>query len=446
MKKTFTLLLLAALCLTASAESWTIVCSETFAQSATSATSGTFSFTTEQGTGTSWPTFNTRSNDLRLYAGNSITISTTGTPFKSIVFVLSDKGIARQASIECSQGEMSQESGASSITWNAADAVTDVTFVVGGSATYGTETGAGQFDFTAFTISTEPADAPQPGNHFESDTFMNIIYWGEEGSQWTVSDDLYVAFAAPDGMVYVTDNQDQYYDEWYDDWFDWYPQWAAIDCSNNDALWSALSQATTITGGTFSFTLQDTYTNPRLVPEGDAPTLTTATLPDLKIYAYNLNEPIGPLGNEIAAITGTYTQGMLTGTTSDGIVQQVTVNSDYLQEGQLQEGCECTMTAVVKISEEWEETTTLNAPRRVRANNGPRRYKYFDPTGVGNYTFYPIVVDMATGVSAPQADAQIVDTTYVNALGQSSDRPFNGMNIVVTRYSDGTTATKKVIR
>ena len=39
-----------------------------------------------------------------------------------------------------------------------------------------------------------------------------------------------------------------------------------------------------------------------------------------------------------------------------------------------------------------------------------------------------------------------VSTTYINAQGIQSDKPFDGMNIVITRYSDGSTTTSKVIK
>lgn len=39
-----------------------------------------------------------------------------------------------------------------------------------------------------------------------------------------------------------------------------------------------------------------------------------------------------------------------------------------------------------------------------------------------------------------------VDVTYVNPQGMQSSRPFDGVNIVVTRYSDGSTRTSKIIR
>jgi hypothetical protein len=44
------------------------------------------------------------------------------------------------------------------------------------------------------------------------------------------------------------------------------------------------------------------------------------------------------------------------------------------------------------------------------------------------------------------ATGEVVSTTYYNAQGIQSDKPFDGLNIVVTRYSNGTTSTTKVIR
>lgn len=41
---------------------------------------------------------------------------------------------------------------------------------------------------------------------------------------------------------------------------------------------------------------------------------------------------------------------------------------------------------------------------------------------------------------------EVVSVTYVNSLGMTSDKPFEGVNIVITRYSDGTTSTSKVMQ
>ena len=53
-----------------------------------------------------------------------------------------------------------------------------------------------------------------------------------------------------------------------------------------------------------------------------------------------------------------------------------------------------------------------------------------------------------TGISAVKMDVnrEVVSVTYVNPVGQMSSTPWQGVNMVVTRYSDGSTTTKKVIR
>ena len=53
--------------------------------------------------------------------------------------------------------------------------------------------------------------------------------------------------------------------------------------------------------------------------------------------------------------------------------------------------------------------------------------------------------EIPTSISEINAST-VVSKTYINAQGQKSDRPFDGVNIVVTRYSDGSTKTTKVIR
>ena len=52
----------------------------------------------------------------------------------------------------------------------------------------------------------------------------------------------------------------------------------------------------------------------------------------------------------------------------------------------------------------------------------------------------------ATSVSEIQFLGEVVSTTYYNVQGMESDKPFDGVNIVVTRFSDGTTSVSKVVR
>ena len=57
-----------------------------------------------------------------------------------------------------------------------------------------------------------------------------------------------------------------------------------------------------------------------------------------------------------------------------------------------------------------------------------------------------INVNPATAVSGIDAGREIQSVHYVNAIGQTSDRPFDGVNIVVTRYTDGTVTTAKIMK
>lgn len=50
-----------------------------------------------------------------------------------------------------------------------------------------------------------------------------------------------------------------------------------------------------------------------------------------------------------------------------------------------------------------------------------------------------------TGVNSVWADREVVGVTYVNTLGMQSSKPFEGVNIVVTRYNDGSITTTKVV-
>ena len=51
-----------------------------------------------------------------------------------------------------------------------------------------------------------------------------------------------------------------------------------------------------------------------------------------------------------------------------------------------------------------------------------------------------------TSVKGIYTDRVVTGETYYNIMGQSSSEPFEGVNIVVTRYNDGTTTTAKVIK
>lgn len=90
-----------------------------------------------------------------------------------------------------------------------------------------------------------------------------------------------------------------------------------------------------------------------------------------------------------------------------------------------------------------------NAPRRMDApERGPEpevddEHQWYvtekDITVLYDYT------DTPTAVSSIATDSRVVDVRYVNLQGMMSDRPFTGVNIVVTTRADGTVTTRKVL-
>ena len=51
-----------------------------------------------------------------------------------------------------------------------------------------------------------------------------------------------------------------------------------------------------------------------------------------------------------------------------------------------------------------------------------------------------------TAIEQIDASREVAHVTYINVAGQQSERAFDGMNIVVTTYTDGTTSTMKVVK
>jgi hypothetical protein len=74
-----------------------------------------------------------------------------------------------------------------------------------------------------------------------------------------------------------------------------------------------------------------------------------------------------------------------------------------------------------------------------RSGDGPDR----PGNGSESPGFQP---SQGTSVYELSATGYVVSQTFVNPQGMQSNKPFSGVNIVITRYSDGSTTTTKVIR
>ena len=65
---------------------------------------------------------------------------------------------------------------------------------------------------------------------------------------------------------------------------------------------------------------------------------------------------------------------------------------------------------------------------------------------VGNASEGSTTPSGKTAVYELVINGEVVGKTYINAIGQQSDKPFKGVNIVITRYSDGTVTTTKIVK
>ncbi len=110
--------------------------------------------------------------------------------------------------------------------------------------------------------------------------------------------------------------------------------------------------------------------------------------------------------------------------------------------------------AIVKVNAPAGTSATVqNAPRLAAENT------QFDPSAYdasvlpsADYTVYPICLDssLATGIETIGADKAgglrtLKCTRYYNLMGVESSSPFEGVNIVVKEYSDGTRESSKMI-
>ena len=69
-----------------------------------------------------------------------------------------------------------------------------------------------------------------------------------------------------------------------------------------------------------------------------------------------------------------------------------------------------------------------------------------DPLSLAVAPVLSFTATAPSSIDQPAVGQQVLGHTYYNVAGMSSEKPFDGLNIVVTRYSDGTVSTTKVFR
>ena len=87
--------------------------------------------------------------------------------------------------------------------------------------------------------------------------------------------------------------------------------------------------------------------------------------------------------------------------------------------------------------------------RSDKESYGPKNVNVTTP--YAGFTVYPVDLDgtgsdITTAINTVSVNGEVKSVKYVNVAGVVSDAPFQGVNIVVTEYTDGTRTTSKMLR
>jgi len=252
---------------------------------------------------------------------------------------------------------------------------------------------------------------------------------GKEDSLYHISDNLIVVVATDaDNSLWCTDGQDH---------------WVKVAAGD---YYASIKEFGSLAGKSIHGTMSDLTTNPVLTLT-EAPTESTETPTEPTLVEYNLATNIAAVqADEVAYFQGYYFVENGTpklrgysGTNPNHRGQSLVLDlSKYVSDANLTPGSFYSIKSILQLNEAWE--TSDSAPRRVSKDDGD---SYFT-----NYTAYAIEVPnpITTGVDEAAIERQPVAVTYVNALGQASTTPWTGINIVVTRYSDGSMQSTKSVK
>ena len=289
-----------------------------------------------------------------------------------------------------------------------------------------------------------------------------VTYEGLEGNM-KLADSLYVVMPLVDNQILVTDNATQIlvdtYAEWGYTWYqDWYPTWIALDCGDDTQLFETVKNMQVLAPNTVKGEVVDVTTNPRLILSSIPTGIADPDFESYMIYSYNLSEDkIQALGNELGHVTGYYKlingEPYLCSSLYDVAVRlDFALNPDL--QNQVAQGSCYDMTCVFKINQPWEasEQTDYSVSRKVkRAMSKPAalpslKVKVTDDDYYTNYTIMPVSAEFITGIDNIDATRQVAKVSYVSTMGTVSSTPFQGMNIVVTEFSDGSRSVAKIVK
>lgn len=217
-----------------------------------------------------------------------------------------------------------------------------------------------------------------------------------------------------------------------------------IDVNDDDPIYFQNAGTYTITinsDGTFTITTGGTPQVPVLITPEDGSTVfvgtTSAELP-------SVSKEIPISGQYLTKdLTATITGEGFSFLTRDITVPYADVNAATASVTVVYNGTDENATGTLTLSsDEVSATVNLTASYRKPAvlTTVPAGYVVQDKKTPNQ------IVTAVIETTVDLYHGEVVSVTYVNSLGMTSDKPFEGVNIVITRYSDGTTSTSKVMQ
>jgi hypothetical protein len=260
----------------------------------------------------------------------------------------------------------------------------------------------------------------------EETTLANLLANGVEGKTYKVTDNLaVVAQSQKTSQLFASDGNNN---------------WIKVNVGDNyDAVkgYAGIN----VTGVYTTANGNATLTASQAPTQAQAQTVTPAT--------YNLAEHFAPVADEVAYISGFYFDKLgasysNTYTANDPVLGAYSDNNSVGQYVQFKKA-------------DWNDLTFAGANgQRVKvlvvnelksAWSAISKIAATDPGAHTNVIAYALdAAQVTTGVDDVNAVKAVKSVSYYNVAGMESATPFEGMNLVVTRYTDGTTSTSKVMK
>lgn len=236
-----------------------------------------------------------------------------------------------------------------------------------------------------------------------------------------INEDLHICEAfADDNMVYVADEEGN---------------WIGLKVSDDVLSEIVESNDKVLKANTVRGTGRDLDTNPAIDVVGTPELIAGEAAEPVAInMAASFNEV---KGNTIVRISAYYKGDYFSAFYSDYEGQMLSINNAYMETSNLVMRQRYDIEGVLRLKAAWDPET--------EANGAPRKVKVTDSNYHDNMEIMPYNVNIVTGVDDLNVNGNAVGVKYYNVAGMASDKPFEGVNIVVTRNADGTTSTTKVV-